>query len=97
MAIKVSVIHYSCQSGCTPSVRKKRIGKAGSKVILAAIDTDVKLTFVDSPFQSGRKTFNLSANKAVVETVGSTTGHFEYGLSCSKCGAPAGPPEMIVP
>ena len=95
--LKISTIHFRCVPPCAASTKKKRIGKAGSIVVLAAIDTGVTLKFATSPFKSGKKKITLRANKAVVEKVGSTTGTFPYSLSCTACTSPAGPPEMIVP
>lgn len=95
--LKISTIHFKCGPPCTASPKKKRIGKAGSFVVLAAIGTGATLKFTTSPFKSGKKKIVLNSNKAVVEEVGSVTGTFPYSLSCTGCAGVVAPPSMIVP
>jgi hypothetical protein len=78
-------------------VNRKRLRRLRA-VTLQATNTNATVKFLfGSPFQSGRTNFLLrQGDPPHPETIGGTTGVFEYALNCSRCPSPSNPPAMIV-
>jgi len=92
---KRASITYKCSGTCTASDLHKHI-KVGTILTMKAKGTSVTLTFVKSPFASGRKTVNIPANSSVKDTIGEVRDEFKYRIRCASCPSGDDDPSYIV-
>jgi len=100
LASKVVRINYRCQTTCKASPKFAHMAP-GDVVAMKAVNTNVSLSFVTSPFLSGATSIAIPSGSTHYEEVKPIPTfppkHFPYTLSCSDCVSVLGPPEMIVP
>src|SRR5689334_17678877 len=96
-APKTVKIQFKCAPTCQARPKHPKLHRNDS-VILAAIGTNVTLTFNKSPFQSGNKNFSITAGNSVTEVIKSNAAFEEYFYQkvCSACSNPQGDPSVIV-
>jgi len=91
-------ITYSCASSVLRIAPRLAHMSPGDVVDMKAVNTDVTLTFANSPFTSGATNIFIRSGKVHNEFVKlNANGRFPYTASSPNCGSAFAPPEMIVP
>ena len=95
MAGAKKTIVFFCDGVCQASSVGKI--KAGTTLFMVSDGVPVRLSFKNSPFESGAKQINIPVNGVRKEKLGSGTGEFSYTLSCGpSCPKDDDDPSVII-
>src|SRR5262249_35233903 len=96
-ASKTTKIQFKCNPACQASPKHPKV-RHSDTIVLMAVGTDVIIDFIESPFQSRRKHFSISAGNSVTQVIAVSADFkaYKYSLACTACQSPLGDPSMIV-
>jgi hypothetical protein len=96
-ASKSTTVQFKCNPACKASPKHPKV-RHSDTIVLKAVNTDVIIDFIESPFQSTNTHFSISAGNSVTEVISASAAlkAYKYSLACTACLTPLGDPSMIV-